>query len=289
MAATFVIFLREGVEASMIVSILLAYLDRSGQRRHFRSVFVGVGAALLFAGAGGVVAYLTIRHYAGSRVQTIFETGTYVVAAVLLTYMTFWMRSHARTIGSELRDRAEAAMDRRQRFGLGLLAFQAVGREGIETAVFTLAIVFATGTKGTLAGGVAGLAVSLVVAVAIYRLGRRINLAVFLTVVGAVLMVFAAGLVADTVENLQQLGWVPWLSHQLWNTSGVLSESSAGGDIFHSLLGYADRPTVLQAIAYLAYLGVAVGAFLHLSRRRAVPATARIAALDQRVGELGRS
>lgn len=283
-AATFVIFLREGVEASMIVSILLAFLDRSGQRRHFRDVFVGVGAALLFSGAGGVVAYLTIRHYAGSRVQTIFETTTYVVAAVLLTYMTFWMRSHARTIGAELRNRAEAAMGRRQRFGLGLLAFQAVGREGLETAVFTLAIVFATGTRGTLPGALAGLAVSLVVAVAIYRMGRKINLAVFFTAVGAVLMVFAAGLVADIVENLQQLGWVPWLSHQLWNTSGVLSESSAGGDIFHSLLGYADRPTVLQAIAYLAYLGVAVGAFLHLSRRRTVPAGVPVPPADHRAG-----
>src|SRR5215467_15001542 len=96
MLATFVIFLREGVEASMIVAILLAYLNRSGQRRHFRDVFAGVAAALVLAGGGGLAAYFTIRTYAGSRAQTIFETATYLLAAAVLTYMTFWMRSHAR-------------------------------------------------------------------------------------------------------------------------------------------------------------------------------------------------
>ena len=98
MLATLVIFLREGVEASMIIAILLAYLNRIGRRDHFRDVFIGVGAALLVATAGGVVAYETIRSYDGSRVQTIFETVTYLVAATVLTYMTFWMRKHARSL-----------------------------------------------------------------------------------------------------------------------------------------------------------------------------------------------
>src|SRR5579875_2975450 len=88
MLATLVIFLREGVEASMIVAILLAYLSRTGQRRYFGDVFAGVGAALGLAAAGGVAAYLTVRTYAGSRVQTIFETATFLLATVLLTYMT---------------------------------------------------------------------------------------------------------------------------------------------------------------------------------------------------------
>src|SRR5260221_10970407 len=105
MLATFVIFLREGVEASMIVAILLAYLNRSGKRRHFRDVFAGVAAALILAGAGGLAAYFTIRTYAGSRVQSIFETVTYLLAAAVLTYMTFWMRSHPRGLKSELQSR----------------------------------------------------------------------------------------------------------------------------------------------------------------------------------------
>jgi high-affinity iron transporter len=269
-AATFVIFLREGVEASLIVAILLSYLDRLGERRHYRDVFVGVGAALVLAGGGGVAAYLTVRTYAGSRVQTIFETCTFVVAAVVLTYMTFWMRGHARTISQELRQRAAAAMGRRQRAGLGLLAFQAVGREGLETAVFTLAIVFAGGPGGTvgmLAGAAAGLVAALALAFAIFRLGRRVNLGLFFRVVGALLAVFAAGLVADTVENLQQLGWLPVLGRPLWDTSGILSEGSALGDVLHSLFGYADRPSALQLGAYLAFLALTVGAFALLERR----------------------
>src|SRR3974390_3314155 len=107
MVATFVIFLREGIEASMIVAILLAYLDRIGQRKHFVDIFIGVGAALILAGAGGGAAYYTIRSYDGSRAQTIFETVTYLLAAAVLTYMTFWMRRHARTISKELPQRTE--------------------------------------------------------------------------------------------------------------------------------------------------------------------------------------
>jgi high-affinity iron transporter len=275
MVATFVIFLREGVEASMIVSILLAYLDRIGQRKLFKDVVIGVLAAMLLASGGAVAAYYTIRAYDGSRVQTVFETATYVVAAAVLTYMTFWMCSHARSISTELRERAEAALGRRQRFGLGLLAFQAVGREGLETAIFTLAIVFATGTRGTLWGALAGLAGALVVAYLVYKLGRRLHLGAFFTTVGALLMVFAAGLVADTVENLQQLGWVKVLDTPLWNTSGELSEASSIGDVFHSLFGYADRPTALQLVAYLAYLSVALFFFVRITAGRGAGAPAR--------------
>ena len=171
MVATFVIFLREGIEASMIVAILLAYLDRMGKREYFRDVLAGVAAALVVVLIGGITAYLTIKTYAGSRAQTIFETITYLLAAALLTYMTFWMRDHAQGLSDELRARTDVALDGGARWGLALLAFQAVGREGLETMVFTLAIVFATSAHGVLVGAIAGLVVSLFIANAMYRLG----------------------------------------------------------------------------------------------------------------------
>ena len=269
MIATFVIFLREGIEASMIVAILLAYLNRLGLRQHFRDVFLGVGAAMILVIGGGVTAYLTLKSYAGSRTQTIFETVTYLVAATVLTYMTFWMRRHASTMSQELRARTDAALDGRARWGLALLSFQAVGREGLETMVFTLAIVFASSVHGVLVGGVAGLIVSLGIAFAIYHLGKRLNIGLFFKVVGALLMVFAAGILADAVENLQQLGWVTILNETLWNSSGTLSENSSLGDVVHSFFGYADRPTVLQLVVYVVYLVVAVGTFLTLNRKAA--------------------
>jgi high-affinity iron transporter len=262
MLATLVIFLREGVEASMIVAILLAYLNRIGRRDRFRDVFAGVGAALVLATAGGVVAYETIRSYAGSRVQTIFETGTYLLAAGVLTYMTFWMRNHARSLSAELRARTDAALDGRARLGLGLLAFQAVGREGLETVVFTLAIVFSTTAARALGGAVLGLACALTIAFVIYRLGHRLNLARFFTVIGVLLMVFAAGLLADSVENMQQLGWLPVMDSPMWHTTSLLSEGSAFGDVLHSFFGYSDAPTPLQLLIYAAYLAVVVVTYL---------------------------
>jgi high-affinity iron transporter len=269
MLATLVIFLREGVEASMIIAILLAYLNRIGRREHFRDVFVGVGAALLLATAGGIAAYLTIRSYDGSRVQTIFETVTYLVAATVLTYMTFWMRKHARSLSKELRTRADAALDGRARWGLGLLAFQAVGREGLETVVFTLAIIFSTSTAGALGGAVIGLAGSLGIAFVIYRLGHKLNLARFFTVIGVLLMVFAAGLLADAVQNLQQLGWLPVLDAPMWHSARLLSEDSALGDVLHSFFGYTDAPTPLQMLIYAGYLAVVVLVYLGVRARLA--------------------
>jgi len=262
--ATLVIFLREGIEASMIVAILLAYLDRLGRREHFKDVFLGVGAALLIATGGGVAAYLTIRSYDGSRVQTIFETATFIVAAAVLTYMTFWMRNHARSISTELRSKTDAALDGRARWGLALLAFQAVGREGLETVVFTLAIIFSTSTANALTGAVIGLAGALVIAFFIYRLGHKLNLGRFFTVIGCLLMIFAAGLLADSVENLQQLGWVRLLDAPMWHTGRILSEDSSFGDVLHSFFGYSDSPTPLQLMVYVAYLAIVVAAFLGL-------------------------
>jgi len=267
MLATLVIFLREGVEASMIIAILLAYLNRIGRREYFRDVFLGVGAALVLAVGGGAAAYETIRSYDGSRAQTIFETFTYLLAAAVLTYMTFWMRRHARSLSKELRARTDAALDGRARWGLALLAFQAVGREGLETVVFTLAIIFSTSASGALSGAALGLAGSLVIAFVIYRLGHRLNLSRFFTVIGVLLMVFAAGLLADSAENLQQLGWLPVFNAPMWHSGRILSESSALGDVLHSFFGYSDAPTPLQLLVYVAYLGIVIIAYLGLQAR----------------------
>jgi len=133
--------------------------------------------------------------------------------------------------------------------------------------VFTLAIVFASSAHGVIAGGLAGMAVSLVIAYAIYHLGKHVNVALFFRVVGALLMVFAAGILVDAVENLQRLGWVPVLTTPMWTTTRLLREDSTLGDIFHSFFGYSASPTPLQVIVYVVYLGVAVSAFLGWHRR----------------------
>ncbi len=274
MIPTFVIFLREGIEASMIVAILLSYLSRINQREHFRDVYLGVAAALVLVVLGGIGAFLLIKQYEGSNVQTYFETATYVIAAAVLTGMTFWMHKHARTMAKELQERSDVALSRGSRWGLGVLAFQAVGREGLETMVFTLAIVFASTRQAAtpvhgdllLVGAALGLAVALGLAYAMYKMGTKLNLKLFFRVLGIVLMIFAAGLLADAVENMQQLGWLTLGNHVMWNSSGLVTESSSTGDVLHSLLGYADHPTVLQAVVWLTYVVISISTFVGLGR-----------------------
>ncbi len=256
MIPTFVIFLREGIEAFLIVAILLAYLDKVGRRELFRDIFIGVALALVLAGLFGAIAYETIRTYAGSRVQTIFETSTYLLACSILTYMTFWMRKHSRAMSGELASRAGQAISGRGRLALSLLAFQSVGREGLETVVFTLAIMFAQSAHFALLGGFLGLITASGIALAIFKFGKKIDIGKFFSVVGIVLMFFAAGLLTDTVENLDQLGWLTILSHPLWNSTSFMSENSSIGDLFHTLIGYSDRPTVLQGIVYVIFVSV---------------------------------
>ncbi len=274
MIPTFVIYLREGIEASMIVAILLSYLSQINQRKYFRDIFVGVAAACGLILVGGIAAYLLISSYSGSNVQAYFETVTYLIAAGFLTVMTFWMHKHARTMSAELRARGEVALSKGNRFGLSVLAFQAVGREGLETMVFTLALIFAGSRQAPvpqtghqlLIGAALGLVVAFALAFAIYKLGARVNLRRFFRVLGVLLMLFAAGLLADAVQNLQGLGWLPFAKQVLWNSSGALAEGSNLGDVAHSLLGYAERPTLLQGIVWLAYVLVSVSIFVNLSR-----------------------
>ena len=276
MIPTFVIFLREGIEASMIVAILLAYLKRIGQRELFRNVFWGVATAFALIFAGGSAAYLLIKQYSGSNVQTYFETATFLLAAVVLTYMTFWMQTHARGLSNDLQQKSEQAISTGGRWSLGLLAFQAVGREGLETMVFTLAIIFANSKQSAVPvhgnllwlGAILGLTASLAIAFGIYRMGARINLRLFFRVLGVALMVFAAGLLADAIQNMQQLNWLPFLHHQLWNSSALVSESSNFGDVLHQLLGYAERPTSLQALVWVTYIIIGTSLFLKMGRRK---------------------
>ncbi len=276
MIPTFVIFLREGIEASMIVAILLAYLKRIGQRTYFRDVYIGVLSAMVFLTAGGFAAYFWIKQYRGSTVQTYFETSTYILAAGILTYMTYWMQAHARTMSKELERKSEVVLSKGSRWGVRVLAFQAVGREGLETMVFTLAIVFASSRQaGTpvhgsllLLGAALGLVVAFALAYGMYRLGAKLNLRRFFRVMGVLLMVFAAGLLTDAVENLQQLGWLPIGKAVLWNSSAIMNEGSNLGDAFHVLLGYADHPTVAQLVVWMLYVGVGVAVFLRMGMKR---------------------
>ena len=264
MVAAFVLFLREGLEASLIVSILLAALRQLGQTRHIAAVWTGVVAAVLASLVGGTALYLTIRTYDGSTFQTIFETGAYLLAVVLLTTMTFWMQRHSRSLKQEITARASTAGSA---FALGLLAFSTVGREGLETAVFALAFAFQTQGVLLVLGGALGILAAVGLCVLIYRLGYRLDFRLFFRVMGILLLFFAAGLLGDAVQNLQALGWLPIGTTPLWSTEHILSQETTIGDLLHSLIGYSDAPTVLQCLFYSAYLLIAGSLFWRMTRK----------------------
>ena len=186
------------------------------------------------------------------------------------------MQSHARGLSQDLQRKSDAALSKGTRFGFAAIAFQAVGREGVETMVFTLAIIFANSKQAAAPlngnmlwlGAFLGIALALALAFYIYKLGAKINLRRFFQVLGILLMVFAAGLLADTIENLQQLNWLPFGRGQLWNSSGFVSEASNIGDTLHQLFGYAERPSMLQAVIWFTYIAIGIALFTLFGRKR---------------------
>ena len=264
MIATFVLFLREGLEASLIVSILFAALRQLNQMEKARAVWIGIGTAIAASLLGGITLYITIHNYVGTTFQTIFETITYLVAVMLLTSMTIWMQRHSRSLKREITTKASTTGSA---FALGLLAFTTVGREGLETAVFTLAFAFRTNALLLLTGALLGLLASIGLCVMIYRLGYRLDFRIFFRVMGILLLFFAAGLLGDAVQNMQQLGWITFGTSPLWNTAHILAEDSTLGDILHTFLGYAEAPTVLQGLIYALYLLIAGGFFAWITRK----------------------
>lgn len=273
MLPAYILFLREGLEASMIVTILLAALRQLGQpREQVRAIWSGVVLAIVAAAGGGVILFATLAEYDGSTFQTIFETLAYVVAVVLLTGMTFWMQRHSRTLKQELT--AKAAATSGSALALGVLAFTTVGREAVESMVFMLAFAFHSNGFLLMLGGLLGVATALALSWVIYRMGYRLDYRRFFRVMGLLLLIFAAGLLGNAVANMQELGWLPGAAAHVWNTAGWLSEESAVGDLLHGLIGYSDAPTALQMAVYLAFLVVAGGLFARATRRTSMPPTA---------------
>ncbi|HEY1352061.1 MAG TPA: FTR1 family protein [Ktedonobacteraceae bacterium] len=283
MLATYVLFLREGLEASLIVSILLAVIRQLGERRQARAIWIGVGLALSGSMLGALCIFTLVHSYVDTMGQTIFETCTYLLAVFLLTSMTFWMQKHSRSLKQEITQKAAAASSG---LALGLLAFTFVGREGIETAFFTLAFAFQTGGWLLLSGGLLGILSALLLCICIYRLGYRLNYRIFFRAMGILLLIFASGLLADAIQNLQELGWVTFGLTPLWNTAHILSEDSTVGDLLHSLFGYAQAPTILQALLYTLFLATSCGLFAWMTRKTlsgARPPTAGTQTLTSRV------
>jgi len=262
MLVAFLLFLREGLEASLIIGILMAVLRQLGQRDQIVTVWLGVGMAIVASIGLGIVLYITAGAFQGFLLT--FKAITFLFAVIIMTWMTFWMQQHSRTMKQELLAKASVAGSG---LALALLAFSTVGREGVETVIFSLAFIFQTDGLSFIIGGVLGTLVAVGLGVMVYGFGYRLNYRVFFRVMGLLLMVLAAGLLSNTIQSLQSVGWLPFME-PLWNTGDMLSEVSGLGNILHTFLGYSDSPTLIQVVGYLAYLLVAGGLFWWQTRKQ---------------------
>lgn len=280
MVPIIVIFFRESLEASLIVGIILAYLRRIGRLDLTRTVWWGVAMAVVIDLGVAFGAYHLVQHYDGSRVQTILEGITYFIATAMLTGMSFWMQRQSQDLKSSLEGKVSAALGRGSIWTITLVSAITVGREGLETVLFTLAVVFSASLTGwaLIAGSFIGLGFGLLSTFAVYRLGQKVPLRLFFQVLGILLLVFAAALLAGGIEDFQALGWLPFGTGVLWNSGHFLRESSPLGDILHNFLGYAQTPSALQFFAWLAFLGSTLAAYIGFDRKgkRQSPPTAMV-------------
>jgi high-affinity iron transporter len=271
MAATFVLMLREGLEAALIVGIIAAYLVRIGRRDALPPVLAGVLAAVGLAIAGGVLVVTTVGRLP-LVVQESFEGGAGLLAVAVLTWMLFWMRRQGRAIKGELETGVASALASGSIWALVGLAFVAVIREGFETVLFLLAIGSSAGASATtVLGGLLGLATAIAIGYAIFAAGVRIDLRAFFTVTGSVLIFVSAGLMAFAVHEFGEAGLIT-NSGQLFDLNGVLPASSPLGTLLAGLFGYRAAPTPLEALAWLAYLVPVLILFVGVPRRKAVVA-----------------
>lgn len=263
MLAPFLIMLREGIEAALIVGIVATYLRQTGRGRWMPAVWLGIFLAIsvsLFVGAG--LEFVSAEF--PQKAQELFEAIVGIVAVGVLVSMVFWMRRAARSIKRELHDSIDAAFAAEGGSGWALvgLVFIAVAREGLESVFFLLAIFQQSSGPAEPLGALAGIAVATALGFAIYVGGVRINLRQFFLWTGVFILLVAAGLLAGAVRSLHEAGLWNGLQGVVFDSSAVLPVASLAGTILSGVFGYQEAPTLSEAIVYVGFLLPALFFFL---------------------------
>jgi len=274
MGAAFLVALREGIEAALIISILLAYLKQIQAQDRRSLIWWGTGAAVAVSIVVGSVIFAVGAEFEGTTEQ-VFEGLVTLTAVGVLTWMIFWMRRQGARVRSELHERVDAAL-LTGGFALAALAFVAVLREGVETALFLFAAAKGTavdsgGVNAQLIGAAFGLAVAVVLGVLLYRGGLRLDLRSFFRITGLLLIVVAAGLFAYGLHELQEAGWLPILAGTAFDVSTSFPDDEGAGGILRAIFGYQANPTWLELAGWFGYLLVVGGLFLRSGRRVTAP------------------
>jgi high-affinity iron transporter len=255
MMESFLITSRETLEASLVVGIVLSYLGRTEQQKYNRVVYYGIVAGLALS----LLSALFFTIFAGGfegKAEEIFEGTTMLVASVLLTTMILWMLKQHH-IAKEIESKVAKHLLRAQvsswgTWGLFFLILFAVLREGVETVIFFGAISYTSGINWV--GGLLGVAVAIAIGWLFFVGTRKINLRKFFTISSILLIVFAAGLVAHGLHEFEEAGLVPGIISPIWDTNHIINEKGVLGGFLKGLFGYNGNPSLMEVMAYLAYL-----------------------------------
>ena len=273
MLSNALIGLREGLEAALVVSILVAFLVRSERRGALPWVWAGVGVAIVLSVAVGALLTFTSNSMS-FEAQEAFGGSMSIVAVGFVTWMIFWMRRTARALSGELRDKLAQALEVGG-WAVVLMAFLAVGREGLETAVFFWAAAQATGeTAQPLIGFLIGIAAAVVLAFLIYQGALHINMAKFFKVTGVLLIFVAAGILAYGMHDLQEANILPGLNTLAFDISAAVPADSWYGTLLKGIFNLSPQTTVVEATVWVLYVGVVLTLFLLPSRTRSSSTTA---------------
>ena len=284
MLPTFLLSLREGLEAALIIGIVLGTVSKIRRKDLAPSVWMGVLSAVTVSILTAVI-LTTFGMSLEEEAEMIFEGITMLIAAGILTWMIFWMGKQARFLKTELENGVNKAASSQGKHAVFMLAFMAVVREGVELAIFVTAAFFA-GNQGEtsanlskiLAGTILGLGTAVLLGYTFFSTTVRLDLRRFFQVTGILLILFAAGLVAHGVHEFNEIGWIPAVIEHVYDMNMFLDENSVAGQLLKTLFGYNGNPSLTEMISYFVYI-VIVSIFWR--RGNTIPAKAPATAESQ--------
>lgn len=270
MFPSFLLSLREGLEAALIIGIIIGALGKLHQHELKPVVWRGVGVAVAFSLVVGIGLNLLGMEF-GGQLEEAFEGIAMLLAAAILTWMILWMQRQGGQMQGDIEAKTTQAALKRGGSALFILAFLAVFREGFELALFLMAARMASSPSETIVGAILGLGVAITLGWMIFSTTRRLNLRHFFQTTNILLLFFAAGLVALGIHELNEAGWVPAIVENVWDINYILSDKSEVGELLKALFGYNGNPSLSEVIAYLGYFTI-LGTILLRNQRKQLKA-----------------
>lgn len=255
MIESFIIALREGIEAALIVGIILGYLKKTGALSQAKPVYYGVGLGIA-ASIAVAALFVSLSVEFEGKPEQVFEGSTMFLAAAILTTMILWMHQNSKQYSDDLKRQVDSAMGRTKSYGLASLAFISIFREGIETVLFLGSASFTSTGVQILIGGALGLLLAVLIGFAIMRYSVRLNLKTFFDVTGVLLIFFAAGLIAHGIHEFEEAGVFNPLVEHVYDINWLVNGDSTAGQLLGTLFGYDPSPSMAQIIGYLGYWAI---------------------------------